>query len=428
MPGSEILVLVMAPFLLVRHGERAFRREYLWFYLLLFGWFLGTIMSDVYMDSPFSSRLKGIARVVFFGLDFIVLAILINRKARGLIVFALSMIPVRIMGVRALAGEFSIQWKFGLGICAAVVLTLISSHFYAQRKYWTSVFLSLFLAALNLIFAARSAILVALVSCALIMPVFVDMPNKPNKGKRGARAPAGRGKDLARAMILLLLAGAGAYLANKAVEWGASHNLFSEGTQEKFQQQASGKLGMLIGGRPETLVAIQAIRDSPILGHGSFAMDVRYLEMMQDIQYEYGYTETDEPEETDTPGIPTHSHLTLAWVDSGILGGIFWIYIMILTIRAILALAFLRPALAPLYCYFLVEFVWDILYSPMGSVDRIMGDYFILIGYQILTEQGVAMASSRSRGLLSLARRRPAKVLVGAKALPPRSVPNRFAR
>ena len=74
---------------------------------------------------------------------------------------------------------------------------------------------------------------------------------------------------------------------------------------------------MLVGGRPETLVAIQAIRDAPILGHGSFPYGPKYIQMKQDIQYQHGYTESDEPEEVEFPVIPTHSHLTMAWVESG---------------------------------------------------------------------------------------------------------------
>ena len=139
------------------------------------------------------------------------------------------------------------------------------------------------------------------------------------------------------------------------------------------------------GGRPETLVAIQAIRDRPIVGHGSFAADFHYLELEQQLQYEYGYTDTDIAEDVDYyPVIPTHSHLTMAWVESGILGGLLWIYILVLTLRALFQVAVTRPNMAPLYSYLLVNFVWDILYSPFGSVNRMVGAYLVLLGYHML--------------------------------------------
>ena len=187
-----------------------------------------------------------------------------------------------------------------------------------------------------------------------------------------------------RVVALLAFAVGSAYLANEVIKYAATRGFFEESTQEKFTQQSSGKLGVLFGGRPETLVAIQAIRDSPIVGHGSFAADERYIELKQLLQYQYGYSDSDTPEELEYPAIPTHSHLTMAWVESGILGGVLWIYILVLVIRAIFRLALTRPNLAPLYSYLLVNFIWDILYSPFGSVNRMWGAYLVLLSYHLL--------------------------------------------
>jgi O-antigen ligase len=74
----------------------------------------------------------------------------------------------------------------------------------------------------------------------------------------------------------------------------------------------------------------------------------------------------------------------MAWVESGILGGICWIYIFLLAFRAVLQLGALRPPMAPLYSYLLVWFLWDILYSPFGSVNRIWAAFFVLLSYHIL--------------------------------------------
>jgi O-antigen ligase len=150
-----------------------------------------------------------------------------------------------------------------------------------------------------------------------------------------------------------------------------------------------------VGGRPETLVAIQAIRDSPILGHGSYPVDPKYLELKQDIQYVHGYSDSDSAEDIVDPVIPTHSHLTMAWVESGILGGICWIYIFVLVLRALLQLGSARPPMAPLYSYLLVWFMWDILYSPFGSVNRIWAAFFILLSYKILNPAGNALPVRR---------------------------------
>ena len=181
-----------------------------------------------------------------------------------------------------------------------------------------------------------------------------------------------------------MLVGVAAYGANAAIKYATRSGFFDESTQAKFETQSGGDLGVLFGGRPETLVAIQAIRDSPFIGHGSFPYGPEYVQMQQDIQYEHGYSDSDLAEDLEYPVIPTHSHLTLAWVEGGILGGICWIYILALTVRGILRLSTQRPPLAPLYCYLLVAFIWDILYSPFGSISRIMAAFYILLIYNQL--------------------------------------------
>jgi O-antigen ligase len=199
-------------------------------------------------------------------------------------------------------------------------------------------------------------------------------------------APEPTGGIPVRTLITLVLALVAAYAANSTFRYAATHGLFDESMAAKFQTQSQGDYGVLFGGRPETLVAIQAIIDSPIIGHGSFAYGEKYVELKQDIMYEHGYSDNDDPEVLFYPTIPTHSHLTLAWVEGGILGGVCWIYIFVLTLRAILRLSSTRPALAPLYCYLLAGFLWDILYSPFGSVNRMLGAYAILVSYHLLRD------------------------------------------
>jgi O-antigen ligase len=376
LPGNEILLFPLLPVILLVHGRRAFRREYLWFYLLALGWLFGTIAGDLYLGSPLANSIKGIARVVFFALDFVALAILINNNTRRMVIFLLSIFVQMIFIMRYFRGDFLTQWKFGGSSIVTITALLISSYFYSRRRYWICFFIVLGVAALNLIFAFRSQIATDFISAALILPIFA-------KGRTsGGRTSSFR--NLLKVALLLALAGGAAFLANQAIQFAADKGLFDESVTQKFQMQASGKLGVLVGGRPETLVAIQAIRDSPIIGHGSFAVDPKYLKLKQDIQYENGYSDTDAPEDLEDPAIPTHSHLTMAWVESGILGGIFWIFVLGLTFRGIMKVSFTPPPLAPLYSYLLLNFVWNVLYSPFGSVNRMWAAYFILMSYNLL--------------------------------------------
>ncbi len=385
-PGNEVLLIPFLPVLLLYKGSRAFKRQYLWFWILVGAWLLGTVIADFYFSTPLTSRLKGTARVVFFAMNFAALAILVNDKTRRMVIFGVSLAVVMGRIGLGFTGEYALMWKFGLSGAVAIVALLISSHYYVQRRYWICALISCGLAAANLYYGFRSQLVVHLVAGVLILPLFEG-------AKMRRRGPAGQSRF--RTVVLLVLAGGAAYGANAAIKYGAHLGLFDESLQEKFETQAAGDYGVLVGGRPETLVAIQAIRDSPILGHGSYPVDPKYLELKQDIQYEHGYSESDDPEDIKDPVIPTHSHLTMAWVESGILGGICWIYIFILTFRAVLQLGALRPPMAPLYCYFLVWFLWDILYSPFGSVNRIWAAFFILLSYHILQPSARALPVRR---------------------------------
>jgi O-antigen ligase len=390
LPGNEILLIPILPLLLLAKGSRAFKREYLWFYVLTLAWLLGTIVADLYIGSAAVFRMKGIARVVFFGLDFMALAILINNKTRRMIIFALSIVAVMFIFSRDFRGDLLTEWKFGISSALTILALLGCSYYYARKKYRHCIIIYLVLIVLNLKFAFRSQMVVDLVAAVLTIPIFDR--HGPAAGNRSSNTV-----KILKPILLLALAGGAAFLASETIKFAAKQGFFDEDVADKFQSQSQGKLGVLFGGRPETLVAIQAIRDSPIIGHGSFAADQRYLDLKADLLYENGYSNTDEPDDIEGHGIPTHSHLTMAWVESGILGGVLWIYILVLVIRAILRITIIRPPLSPLYCYLLVNFVWDILYSPFGSINRLWGAYLILMSLDLLPTPIKALPSALQR-------------------------------
>jgi O-antigen ligase len=272
--------------------------------------------------------------------------------------------------------DFLVAWKFGLAYAITLMALLVSCYFYVRRRHWIYIAISLGMAALNLIFASRSQIAIDLISLTLALPIL----------RQNSLLPGGTGKSVQtfRIVVLLTLACGAAYAANQAIKFGVNHSFFDESIQGKFQSQEEGRLGVLVGGRPETLVAIQAIGDSPLIGHGSFAVDPKYNWLQQDIEYENGYTESDAPPDEEDAGIPAHSHLTQSWVESGIFGGIFWLYALFIASRGILLLISRGSPMAPLYAFLLVGFIWDVLYSPMGSFQRLWGGFAMLTTYNLM--------------------------------------------
>ncbi len=218
LPGCEVLLLPALPVLLLARGKRAFDRRYLWFYILTGAWLLGTLISDAYNGIGAFNRAKGIARVVFFALDFMALAILINNKIRRIVIFALSFATVMFIGSLQFRGDFLEEWKFGVAQGVAVLALLVSSYFYIRRRYWICFLISMILAGLNLRYGFRSQLVVQLVAAVLVLPLFDDAKTWRN----GSHA----GQNRWKVIVLLVLAGGAAYAANAAIKYGSKHRSF----------------------------------------------------------------------------------------------------------------------------------------------------------------------------------------------------------
>jgi hypothetical protein len=191
-----------------------------------------------------------------------------------------------------------------------------------------------------------------------------------------------------RLVVLVSIALLASLVAGTAVRILSTSGLLGEEAQQKNQRQASVKGGMLIGGRPEILVSSIAVKDSPILGHGSWAKDSKYVELLYDTMYERGMTDQEDIDaiEGDTEGlIPAHSHVMTAWVWAGIMGAAFWCYVWWLLARTLVRLAMYWPSMAPLYTYLLMEMMWDIFFSPFGTGRRVIEGVVIIITLDLLS-------------------------------------------
>jgi hypothetical protein len=100
--------------------------------------------------------------------------------------------------------------------------------------------------------------------------------------------------------------------------------------------------------------------------------------MLAEIEADYGMHPSEEGQKYEGV-IPAHSHLMAAWVDAGILGAVFWGYVLISAVESVVRATILRPPVAPFYVFVLTTFVWDILYSPFGSVRRVTESLFLVI-------------------------------------------------
>jgi hypothetical protein len=390
-PCAEVLGILVLPFLIAK-VPLVFSRPGTRTFLLLAGlWIFSQVISDLVNGSPIQSRLKGVARVLFFAMDFAVFSALIGRNTKRVVLLAVSLAAAQMLRLPYFGLTLdATNWKFGESAAASVIVMLLGSYLCYRRRYDLFVVCALALMGVNFHEGYRSQIAVDLVAMGVTLPVFLG----------DKRVGGGRQSNKFRVIPLLIVSFGAVWLSQKIVNEGVRHGYFDEALQQKFQAQSSGQLGVLIGARPEIPVALHAIADAPFWGHGSYAVDPKYLFLLQDYQYKFGYSGSDDPSDVADPGIPTHSHLTMSWVEGGVLASFLWFYVLYLIVRAMLLVTAERPPLAPYYIFVFLTLGWDILFSPFGFDRRIFEAFYIVLLINLLFEPAQQSASSLAKRIV----------------------------
>jgi hypothetical protein len=380
LPYAEVIFILALPVLAVTRGYRIFDRNYRVPFLLLALWAFSQTLTDLYVETSPANRVKGFARVLFFALDLACVNGIIGTSLRRTKIFAVGMIFNFLYIAHSGGGGPILEWKMGRGIAVSMAVLLFASWLFVKRKFVPVLVLTIALAATNLHYAVRSAIMIDLAVVAVLLSMVLTYARGgPTVTKTNAKRP----------LVILVFLLAAVWGSQQTLQFATKEGYFSEDDQLKYEQQSQGKLGIMLGGRPEGLVAARAILDSPILGHGSYAVDYKYYQLLQQYQYEFGYSASDQGGDIEDPGIPTHSHITMAWVEAGFLASLFWFYMLYLLGRSIVRLTEFPHPLGPLYVYLLMTFTWDILFSPFGFTRRMFEAYLIVIMINLFRTQPV---------------------------------------
>ena len=338
-------------------------------------WAFSQALTDIFVDAAPANRIKGLARVAFFALDLACVAAIIGTSLRKTEIFSIGMILSLCYSSRAGGGDMALMWKMWLAPAASMAVFLFASPLYVKRKYYAVLLLAVVLAAVNLHYAVRGAMVIDLAVGVLLMPIF-----PPGKFRQPffPSQRSGSSRHLARSFH-------GCRVGQPAgSQDGGKCRAILGKRSGKVRTTVPGKAGNYFGGRPEGLVAARAIMDSPILGHGSYAVDYKYYELLQEYRYRFGYAEGDDAEDVEEPGIPTHSHLTMSWVEGGFLASLFWFYMLMLIARCIIRLTETPHPLGPFYMYLLISLTWDILFSPFGLTRRMWEAFLLVIMINLL--------------------------------------------
>jgi hypothetical protein len=374
--GPDIAYLVALPFLLAFNSGNFLRREVRTFLFLASAWLLGAIITDVFRGTPWDDIARGWSKILLFELEFLAIWLLVNNDLRRMILLivahALGGALEAVLNPSSLA-EYD-PWKFGIGVGVTVLALYVVSIQLPQRFIIriisASVIFSIALISLYLNYRSLFGITAAtgLFAAAKIL---MDTRRRPITKLQFVGMIA-IGLGVAQGLFVFY-----GFAADKG--W------LGLDAQDKYVVQTSGDLSSILAGRGEVLVSMQAVSDSPIIGHGSWARDVYYVAQLVDLLESKGIKIQGDPFQSDL--IPSHSHIMGAWVEAGFLGGLFWIWALIVCLRALYAAVNLRNPAMVVVAFSTIFLIWDILFSPFAAFERFDTGARICLALLIISEQ-----------------------------------------
>ena len=387
---TELILITCLPFFLLVRGRHLLKPYTIRLLVLLGLWFLSQVLTDAYRAVEMQNRLRGMANIAFFVAEIACFTMLLTSDRRKTIFLASyatgSIVMARLLPFVASLEERADRWKWGYSTGCILLTVLISCFFIARRQHIFALLLLFGTNAVNLLYNYRSAFLELLVTTVLVVPII------PERIGRLRLLP--RRNNLLRVAIVATFAVAGGWSANQLVHFASQSGLLSEEAQQKNEMEANAG-NLILGGRPEFFIGLQAAMDSPLLGHGSWASDMKYAELMADVRSRGGQGGFVETEREAQGVIPSHSHIIGAWVFAGILGAVFWAYVFWLVLRSVAVVAVHRPPLAPIYMWLLITYCWAIPFSPFGSTSRIIEAVTIVIMVDLLEPKTVGVPGTR---------------------------------
>ena len=337
----------------------------------------GLFVSDIWNQSSYDQYSRGWARVVVFLINFSSIYILVDNHRSRLLLFAAGLAAGRIwLSLDTFDGEV-IAWKLGLAkpITLLLFIALVIIPFLNGPRNFLSPILLILVGFANIVADFRSLGGVLIVVGALMG--FSALTRSVKKGGKGNRASP--------ALALTVVAFFSVTAAYYFYSYAADNDWLSERGKDKFETQVEqSDAPLLIAGRNELLVSLEAIMDAPILGHGSWPDDPYYAEKLASLRYDYGFSNA---ASSTSDLIPTHSHLFGGWVEAGLAGGGFWTLILFLVGRALSRSIQGHSHMRPLYIYCSVLLIWDILFSPFAGFRRVESAFLIIVVLRALLQR-----------------------------------------
>lgn len=362
----EVVLLVALPFLLDDARRRRVSRVSHAAVVLGVLWLFGLLVTDIYRETPFDDYSRGWSNVAFFLLNFAALSLVLDGRWHRVTLFAGGLVVGHtlrfVLDPHAYAAAD--PWKFGYGGAVTLAGVLLASSAGCHRRPMVAPGVLIALGVINLKMGFRSLAGVCFLTAVLVFLV---------SRSSDVTGPGQQARQAVKVSTVSVLAG---FAVVAGYGYMARHGVLGSHAQQKYERQQSS-LGIVIGGRREIIAEALAIRDSPIVGHGSWAKDPKYGTAIQHQLFKAGFTTSEARLVSDR--IPSHSYLFGAWVNAGILGAVFWLWASLLAAVALLRLHRLADGRVVLVAFLGFLFLWDVLFSPLGAEARLVGAFYLAV-------------------------------------------------
>lgn len=331
-------------------------------------WMIGIIISNYYNNVSQLDFLKGVFFIIVLIIVIPPIYGLLYDKPERLVLFFLGygfgqlLAPYTTNDVNLSEALSAEVYKYYAYLYA---ISGISYFLYLKGKQTISVFIRYGVSVLGLFYMARNPFLTATIALSILL--FTKKSNSYNLAY-SIKIYKRKMPQLFFFMTIVMLGASFLY------ESLASNGTLGVKAQEKYYNQKLSGDNILEGGRRETFMGIQLIKENPIWGYGSYAKDkndefhVRYA---KEHDLEYVWTGNQDR------FLPGHSHIVGTWVQNGILGGLFWVFVLLMCWKVFTSGCLMcEPRMLCLLMFQLCAFLWDLLFSPFG--DRTFTMFFVI--------------------------------------------------
>lgn len=379
-PLCEAVTIPIGFFLLSKLPKYFSNKRFRNIILLGLFWLLGAYISDVYNDSQTEDILKGLGTIVFFITNLVFSFWALKDNCYRIIWFLsgaflssflrLFMFTSMSLQQQMVENGFTGVWEVWAVYFIAPAVLIFAFYYYGSHR--KLVICAIFLYAVYSIFNMSRNLFLIYSIVGLLLIAFGSVRSY-REGLIKQRLLQSKSLRYLCLMFLGLVVVKGSY------EYLAGQGYLGEDAYQKYEKQViNSKLG-LAAGRGEFFMGLYAVKDSPILGFGSFAKDnSNYaLRFLQKFDSDNSLAITSVRYRTD---IPAHSHIVCAWVWHGLVGLIFWSYIVYLIIIYLWRYLMKDPLLIAFSLLMSFVFLWNIFFSPfMDRIGEAMRIVFLIL-------------------------------------------------